>query len=98
MRVLATMLVSGLWLQGGLAHAAETMRAIGFIPKNDPVLAMANVWVNDVNAKLGKDIRINYVGGPEVIGRYQQIEAARNGVIDILFSPANDYQDQLPSS
>jgi TRAP-type C4-dicarboxylate transport system substrate-binding protein len=77
---------------------AQTLRAISFIPKNDPVLAMANVWVNEVNSKLSGKLRINYVGGPEVITRFQQVEALRTGVIDIVFPPSGDYQDQLPTS
>jgi len=77
---------------------AQTLRAISFIPKNDPVLAMANAWVNEVNTKLTGQIRINYVGGPEVITRFQQTEALRTGVIDIAFTPSGDYQDQVPAS
>jgi TRAP-type C4-dicarboxylate transport system substrate-binding protein len=77
---------------------AETMRAISFIPKNDPVLAMANAWVAEVNGKLGAQLRINYVGGPEVIGRFQQVEALRTGVVDVIFVPTGDYQDQIPAS
>ena len=51
----------------GVAGAQTTLKAIAFIPKNDPVLAMANSWVNEVNSKLSGKVRINYVGGPEVI-------------------------------
>ncbi len=80
------------------APAAETMRAVSFTTKNDPVMAMANAWVSEVNSKLSGQLQINYVGGPEVIGRFQQIEAIRTGVMDVLFSPANDYQDQIPES
>src|SRR5262249_56122955 len=75
---------------------AQTLRAISFIPKNDPVLAMANAWVSEVNKQLSGQVRINYVGGPEVITRFQQAEALRTGVIDMIFSPAGDYQDQMP--
>ena len=77
---------------------AQTLRAISFIPKNDPVLAMANAWVNEVNTKLTGQLRINYVGGPEVITRFQQPEALRTGVIDIIIPPTGDYQDQVPVS
>ena len=63
----------------GAARAQTTVRAISFIPKNDPVLTMAQAWVSEVNAKLGSQLRINYVGGPEVIGRFQQPEALRTG-------------------
>jgi TRAP-type C4-dicarboxylate transport system substrate-binding protein len=82
----------------GVASAQTTLKAIGFIPKNDPVLAMANAWVNEVNSKLSGKVRINYVGGPEVITRFQQTEALRTGVVDIVFTPSGDYQDQVPAS
>jgi TRAP-type C4-dicarboxylate transport system substrate-binding protein len=59
---------------------------------------MANAWVNEVNSKLNGKVRINYVGGPEVITRFQQTEALRTGVIDIVFTPSGDYQDQVPAS
>src|SRR5712675_949785 len=84
------------WPSG--AHAQSTLKAISFIPKNDPVLAMANTWVSEVNSKLSGKVRINYVGGPEVITRFQQVEALRTGVIDIIFVPSGDYQDQVPTS
>jgi TRAP-type transport system periplasmic protein len=77
---------------------AQTLRAISFIPKNDPVMAMASAWVSDVNAKLAGQLRVNYVGGPEVITRFQQAEALRTGVIDVIFPPTGDYQDQMPVS
>jgi TRAP-type C4-dicarboxylate transport system substrate-binding protein len=38
------------------------------------------------------------VGGPEVITRFQQSEALRTGVIDMIFPPTGDYQDQMPVS
>src|SRR5262249_6975494 len=41
---------------------------------------------------------INYVGGPEVITRFQQPEALRTGVIDVIMSPAGDYQDQVATA
>src|ERR1051326_2334372 len=84
------------WPSG--AGAQSTLRAISFIPKNDPVLAMANTWVSEVNSKLSGKVRINYVGGPEVITRFQQVEALRTGVIDVVFVPSGDYQDQVPDS
>jgi TRAP-type C4-dicarboxylate transport system substrate-binding protein len=80
------------------ANAQTTLRAISFIPKNDPVLAMANTFVSTVNSKLSGKVRINYVGGPEVITRFQQVEALRTGVVDVVFTPSGDYQDQVPTS
>src|SRR5687768_12389971 len=92
-------LASALSLAGALAVtsavAAETLRMVAFTPKNDAVLVMANDWVNLINSKLGDQVKINFVGGPEVIGRYQQVEALRNGVVDMLIASTADYQDQI---
>src|SRR6476469_6586075 len=82
----------------GAANAQSTLKAVSFIPKTDPVLAMANTWVNEVNTKLKGKLRINYVGGPEVITRFQQPEALRTGVVDVIFTPSGDYQDQVPTA
>ncbi|MCW5770512.1 MAG: TRAP transporter substrate-binding protein DctP [Rhodospirillaceae bacterium] len=78
------------------ASAETTMRVVSFIPKNHPVMAQANAWVKQINEKLSGKIRINYVGGPEVIGRYEQLNAVRTGVIEMIFSVTSDFQDQLP--
>jgi len=78
------------------AQAETTVRAVGFIPKNHPVMAQANAWVAFVNDKLKGKFRVNYVGGPEVIGRYEQLNAIRTGVIDLVFAAEADIQDQLP--
>ena len=56
----------------GAAAAEISVRAVGFIPKNHPVMAQANAWVNLINDKLKGKFKINYVGGPEVISRYEQ--------------------------
>lgn len=81
-----------------VASAETTLRAIGFIPKNHPVMAMANEWVKQVNEGLKGKLKVNYVGGPEVITRYQQIDALKNGVIDIVFMVTADIQDKLPAT
>jgi TRAP-type C4-dicarboxylate transport system substrate-binding protein len=95
---LGALAVAAATVCSGAASAQTTLKAIAFIPKNDPVLAMANAWVNEVNSKFSGKARINYIGGPEVITRFQQTEALRTGVIDIVFTPSGDYQDQVAAS
>ena len=81
----------------GSAGAQEvSMRAVSFVPKNHPVMVQANVWVATINEKLKGRLKINYVGGPEVIGRYQQLNAVRTGVLDVALSVTADFQDELP--
>ena len=77
--------------------AAESARVISFIPKNHPVLGQTHVWVKDINTALAGKFKVNYIGGPEVIPRRQQVEAVGNGVIDMSFT-VPDYTDQVPEA
>ena len=92
--VSAVLVATALWVAS--AHAEESMRAVGFIPKNHPVMVQANVWVSTINEALPGKLKVNYVGGPEVIGRYQQQNALRTGVVDMTLSTTADFQDELP--
>ncbi len=81
----------------GTAWAQTEMRAIAFIPHKHPVMVQSHEWVKRVNAALPGKVKINYVGGPEVIKRYQQWDAVKNGVIDIVFGVFADIQDRAPA-
>lgn len=73
-----------------------TFKAVAFIPKNHPLMSQTIVWVDIINKELAGKVKINYVGGPEVIPGLQQVEAVRKGVIDIAFNPTAYYQNILP--
>ncbi len=90
----AAVIATALWVAS--AGAEESIRAVSFIPKNHPVMEQANVWVNTINEALAGKLKINYVGGSEVIGRYQQQNALRTGVIDMTLSTVADFQDEIP--
>ena len=77
---------------------SENMRAISFLPKNHPLTSQANIWVKTINSRLNGKVKIDYVGGAEVIPRYQQAEAVRNGVVDIIFNVASTYQAIIPEA
>jgi TRAP-type C4-dicarboxylate transport system substrate-binding protein len=79
------------------ASAEEvTFKAVAFIPKNHSLMSQTIVWVDMINKELAGKVKINYVGGPEVIPGLQQVEAVRNGVIDIAFNPTAYYQNMFP--
>lgn len=81
-----------------LAMGETSMRAIAFIPHKHPVMKSSHDWVGKVNAALKGTLKINYIGGPEVIGRREQWDAAKNGVIDIIFAVFADIQDRAPAT
>lgn len=95
---LAAAAVSFSLLSAGTATAETTLRAVGFIPKNHPLLAQAQAWVNEVNAALNGKLKISYVGGPEVIPAFQQAGAVGKGVVDIAFNPTAFYQSTFPEA
>jgi len=95
---LAAAAVSFSLMSAGSASAETTLRAVGFIPKNHPLLAQAQVWVNEVNAALKGKLKINYVGGPEVIPAFQQAGAVGKGIVDIAFNPTAFYQSTFPEA
>ena len=81
------------------ARADEvSLRAIGFLPKNHPVMAEVQVWVDAVNSALKGEVNVKYIGGPEIIPSLQQAEAVGKGVIDIAMVPTAFYQSQLPEA
>lgn len=85
-------------MSAGNASAETTLRAVSFISKNHPLLAQAQVWVNEVNAALKGKLKVNYVGGPEVIPAFQQAGAVGKGIVDIAFNPTAFYQSTFPEA
>lgn len=98
-RLIVSTAACGLLMGVASAATAETsMRALAFIPHQHPVMKMSHVWVDRVNAALKGKVKINYVGGPEVIGRREQWDAASKGVVDIIMHVFADIQDRAPAT
>lgn len=96
-KTITTIAAIGLTAAVAMPAAAETtLKAISFIPKTHPVMSMTREWVKQINEGLKGKLKINYVGGPEVISRFQQWDAAANGVVDMIFAVTNDIQDKFP--
>jgi TRAP-type C4-dicarboxylate transport system substrate-binding protein len=81
-----------------VSAAEVTFKAIAFIPKNHALMSQTVVWVDMINKEMAGKVKINYVGGPEVIPGMQQAEAVKNGVIDIAFNPTAYYQNIFPEA
>lgn len=78
--------------QDCLAQKKPTvLKAVCFLPKHDPLSAMTVEWVNRVNAMFPEDLKIEYLGGPEIISAVEQVEALRKGILDIDFNVGSYY-------
>jgi len=82
-------------LASAMADEAN-FKAAAFIPKNHPLMSQTIVWAEMINKELAGQVKINYVGGPEVIPGMEQVEAVRKGVLDIAFVPTAYYENIIP--
>ncbi len=97
--ILVGLFIIGLGILNGTAFSAEQeVRAVSFVPKDHPLVAMIPTWIDRVNAELKGVIKVNWVGGPEVIPPFEQGDALRKGVIQAGFIPAAYYGGMLPEA
>jgi TRAP-type transport system periplasmic protein len=82
----------------GAASAQETLRALSMLPK--PVAYTQNFlkFIEKVNAAGQGVVQIEFVGGPEAIPTFDQPEAVRTGVIDMVYGPASYYPGIVPET
>ncbi len=64
---------------------AVELKMATFLPKDDVNLTAWWAFVEEVNKKSKGEVVIKFVGGPEAIPAFKQFEAARTGVVDIIF-------------
>jgi TRAP-type C4-dicarboxylate transport system substrate-binding protein len=95
--VLAVLWIVGLWASGASAQPVE-MKAVSFLPKDHQLCAMIPVWIDRVNTELKDSIKINWLGGPEVMPPFEQPEAVKKGIFQIGFLPAAYYGGMLPAA
>lgn len=74
------------------------LKAVSFVPRDHPLCAMIPTWIDRVNTELKGVLKLNWVGGPEVITPFEQAEAVRKNVVQIAFTPAAYYSGLLPEA
>lgn len=73
-----------------------TLKAISFLPTNHPLVATLPTWIEKVEEATGGVVTVDWVGGPEVTPAMEQIEAVRNGVVDVNFNVTAYFEGQAP--
>ncbi|WP_282607860.1 TRAP transporter substrate-binding protein DctP [Pelagibius sp. Alg239-R121] len=83
-------------LASGTAFAVDKVTAVhafpGFLVYTKTFLAM----VEDINARGKGIVEIQVKGGPEAIGMFQQPQAVRDGVVDMVHTPGSFYGASVP--
>lgn len=73
-----------------------TLRMVSFLPPTSSVVAGAQIFVDEVNERLAGQLKIDYVGGPEVIPSLDQPKAVADGAIDGAFTVVGYYTNLVP--
>lgn len=95
--ILMVLFIVGLNIPEILAQPME-LKGVSFLPKDHRLCVMIPVWIDKVNTELKDVIKINWVGGPEVMPPFEQHEAVRKGMFQIGFLPAAYYGGILPEA
>jgi TRAP-type transport system periplasmic protein len=85
---------------GSLCSAKEiVLKAVTGWPANDRMsVGPFLIFQKAVNERFKDQLKIEWVGGPEVIPSFELIEAVKNGVVDIANLSVAYYEKQLPEA
>ena len=88
--------IAGLALTQGPALAVDKITAVHAFP---PFLVYTKTFlavVEDINNKGKGVVEITVKGGPEAIGMFEQPNAVRDGVVDMVHTPGSFYSKSVP--
>ena len=83
------------------SHATEpiVLKAVVPTPVYIPIVApVKNMYVPGIDKASGGRLKINLMGGPEVIPPESQVDAVSKGIIDMAFQWVSDYRHLVPVS
>ena len=83
-------------LLAGLAQAEEKISAVHAFPESLIYTKSFLSFVDKVNEAGEGVVQIDVRGGPEAIGMFQQPDAVRDGIVDMVYTPGSFYGGALP--
>ena len=89
-------LVAGATMIGATAKATETISAVHAFPETLIYTKSFLSFVDKVNEAGEGVVKIEVRGGPEAIGMFQQPDAVRDGIVDMVYTPGSFYGGSLP--
>ncbi len=88
--------ILGSMMLGSVAQAEETITAVHAFPETLIYTQSFLSFVDKVNKAGEGVIKIEVRGGPEAIGMFQQPDAVRDGIVDMVYTPGSFYGGALP--
>jgi TRAP-type C4-dicarboxylate transport system substrate-binding protein len=89
-------LVAGSALIGSVAYAEDTVTAVHAFPETLIYTKSFLAFVDKVNEAGKGVVQIEVRGGPEAIGMFQQPDAVRDGIVDMVYTPGSFYGGTVP--
>jgi len=89
-------LLAGAALVAPNAHAEDALSAVHAFPDTLIYTQSFLSFVDKVNEAGEGVIRIDVRGGPEAIGMFQQPDAVRDGIVDMVYTPGSFYGGTVP--
>jgi TRAP-type C4-dicarboxylate transport system substrate-binding protein len=89
-------LMASATLIGGQAAAMDTVTAVHAFPETLIYTKSFLEFVDKVNAAGEGVVQIEVRGGPEAIGMFQQPDAVRDGIVDMVYTPGSFYGGAVP--
>lgn len=93
---LAAAVIAGSMTVGAVAQAQETVTAVHAFPETLIYTKSFLSFVDKVNEAGEGVVQIEVRGGPEAIGMFQQPDAVRDGIVDMVYTPGSFYGGALP--
>lgn len=87
---------SALFAAMSQAQAEETVTAVHAFPTTLIYTKNFLDYVDKVNEAGKGVVQIEVRGGPEAIGMFQQPDAVRNGIVDMVYTPGSFYAGTIP--
>ncbi len=83
-------------LLSSMAKAEDTISAVHAFPETLIYTKSFLEFVDKVNAAGEGVVQIDVRGGPEAIGMFQQPDAVRDGIVDMVYTPGSFYGGTVP--
>ena len=95
------MLIKGGMIAGAVSAASaswaeDTLTAVHAFPTTLVYTQSFLEFVDKVNTRGAGIVQIEVRGGPEAIGMFQQPDAVRDGIVDMVYTPGSFYAGALP--
>lgn len=84
------------WPGMSMAKGPVSLRAVSFLAKNNAMTDPLFIFQQRVEEASKGELAVKYLGGPEAVPSFEQIEAVKNGLVDMALLPAAYYVPQIP--